>query len=115
MIEELKNCPYIDYEDVNGMSFLVTKFKNEYNLEFNFGLYSDDGEFEQGFTQRTSYYTEELPAMAIKILDIIDSGIYDHLIYLTESSCYDDSVGDVIFDFDWEDYFPSKGAIKNDL
>ena len=105
MIAELKNNLYVDIEDMNFIAFNVTKYSDEYNLDIQFGYADDDtGDFIQGLIMRTSLFVESLQEVAQNVQVILDSGLYDHLGFIDSSTCFDIN-GDVLFDFEWDDYF----------
>lgn len=109
-----KSFPFIDFEDINAIAFTVLKENNQYNLMMDM-LYintdSEDYDTEYGYTTRTTKYSENLVELAVAVQSILDLGIYDNLIFLEESRCFDED-GETSFEFSWDDYL-STGATLN--
>lgn len=117
MNKELKkyysNFPFQDYEDFNAIVFTVFREDGKYNLMIDTLYVNEEKDYqtEYGYTVRTTIYTDNLVDMASKVQAILDLGMYDNLIFMPESNCFE-SEGLSSYNFDWNDYFASNATLN---
>lgn len=112
--ERLSDFPFIDFDDMNAIAFTVFKEDGQYNLMIDMmyiGGTNDDSKVGYGYTTRTAIFRDNLVELAVVITSLLELGIYDNLVFLEDSNCFDDN-GDTSFEFSWNDYMNTPPTIN---
>lgn len=112
--ERFSDHPFIDFEDINAIAFSVMKDDDGYNLMIDFmyvATSANEAHTDYGYTTRTAIFRDTLPELAEVITSLLELGIYDHLVFLEDSNCFDEN-GDTSFDFSWVDYMNTPPTIN---
>jgi hypothetical protein len=109
---------FVDFGDMNALMFNVIQLPDDkYNLimeTFYMDIEdeSETGTDEYGIVIRTPIVEDNLVDLGLKVKAILDIGIYDHLIFVQESTCMNID-GEEKYKFEWNDYISSTQMYVN--
>ena len=107
---------FFDFDDLNCVEFNVVKQSDGYfNLLMDVGFIDTENEeypYEYGYTIPTTIFEKELVEIGKKVKAYLDLNMFDQLIFIDESYCFDEE-GNVLFEFTWNDYIVETSTVLN--